>query len=106
MAEDSKQGNQAKGQSVQEELNNGGASASGQKEKQVSQNTPISPKASELEPQIDQEIGQFKQELASKSNSELKQLSQQLESVEREMLLEKIDNELLTIKETIIDLAM
>lgn len=51
---------------------------------------------------IDQQIQNFEQQLEHKSNSTLSEMATQLETVEREMLMEKIDNELKVIKDTIV----
>lgn len=70
--------------------------------KQNNQGVPLNAKEQQQSQQMDQQIQQFEQQLQSKSNTELKQISGQLETVERQMLLEKIDNELQTMKETIV----
>ncbi len=64
--------------------------------------TPLSAAGQVLSNRLDEQIQQFEEQLQAKSNSELKQISTQLEQVEREMLLEKIDNELKTIKDTVV----
>ncbi|VBB05209.1 Hypothetical protein LUCI_0416 [Lucifera butyrica] len=51
---------------------------------------------------VDQQIQGFEQQLQQKSNSELKEVATKLETVERNMLLQKIDSELQTIKETVV----
>lgn len=51
---------------------------------------------------IEEDIQQFEQTMEEKSNSELADIATQLDTVERSMLLKKIDNELHTIKDTII----
>ena len=66
------------------------------------QEIPLSERAQKLSQQMDEKIDQFEQVLRSRSNSEIKQVSEQLDRVEREMLLEKVDNQLKTIKETVI----
>lgn len=71
-------------------------------QQQVAETMPLSEKGRQLSGQIDNQIQQFEQQLSSKSNQELKQIAEQLEAVEREMLLVKIDNQLQTIKETAI----
>lgn len=66
------------------------------------QEIPLSERAQKLSQQMDEKIDQFEQVLRSRSNSEIKQVSEQLDRVEREMLLEKVDNQLKTIKDTVI----
>lgn len=51
---------------------------------------------------VEQQIQNFEQQLESKSNSDLKQIATKLETAERSMLLEKIDNQVQTIKDTIV----
>lgn len=69
---------------------------------QNSQGVPMNASEQKKAQEIEQQIQTFEQQLESKSNSDLKQISTQLETVERSMLLEKIDNELHTMKDTIV----
>ncbi|MDR7865912.1 MAG: hypothetical protein RIN56_03785 [Sporomusaceae bacterium] len=52
--------------------------------------------------QLEEQIRAIEQRLEGMSNSELRDIATKLESVERAALLEKIDNELHTLKETIV----
>lgn len=88
-----KQGRQSSGEQSKE-------NAGSQSEQQ--QEIPLSENAQKLSQQLDEQIDQFEQTLQSKSNGEIKQISEQLDRVEREMLLEKVDNQLKTIKEAVI----
>lgn len=66
------------------------------------QGVPLTPNERQQSREINQHIQKFEESLDQLSNSELKKTAEQLETVEREMLMEKIDNELETIKETVV----
>jgi hypothetical protein len=66
------------------------------------QGVPLSDSQKQTAQAIEQQIQDFEQKLKGKSNSELKEIATALETVEREMLLEKIDQELQLVKETIV----
>lgn len=73
--------------------------ASGQQsQNETSQQVPPSEEPQPLSQTFDQQIQAFEQQLSDKSNSDLKELSGQLDEVERKMLLKKIDNQLQTMK--------
>lgn len=63
---------------------------------------PLSSKAEQLSTKLDELIGNFEENLKSKSNRELSTISKQLSIIERAMLLEKIDNQLNSMKESVI----
>lgn len=67
-----------------------------------SQGIPLAAGQKQQEQAVRQQIDNFETELANKSNSELREIATKLESAEREMLLEKIDQELQLIKETVV----
>lgn len=67
------------------------------------QGVPLSPKQQALAQQVEGQIQEFEKQLETKSNDDLKQIATKLESVERAMLLEKIDNQLHTIKNTAVE---
>lgn len=97
------QGSLGNGQQASQNTQQAKVSPNGQENAgQSGQGIPLSAKGQQLSQQLEQQITQFEQQLNSKSNAEIKQLSEQLETVERQMLLEKVDNELQTIKETVI----
>lgn len=68
------------------------------------QGAGVSLSAGELQKaqQLEGQIRAIEQRLEGMSNSELRDIATKLESVERAALLEKIDNELHTLKETIV----
>jgi len=72
------------------------------KELSNTQGVPLNNSEQKQAQAIEQQIQGYEQQLQSKSNSDLAKTSTQLETVEREMLLEKIDNELHTIKNTVV----
>lgn len=72
------------------------------KQANPNQGVPLSGEEQKQAQAIEQQIQGFEQQLEQKSNSQLKEISTRFETVEREMLLEKIDNELHTIKDTIV----
>ena len=63
---------------------------------------PLNPGEQAKARQLEGQIAKIEQRLEGMSNSELKQVATKLEGVERSMLLEKIDNELHTVKDTIV----
>jgi hypothetical protein len=69
---------------------------------QNQQSVPLSPKQQQASQVMEQQIQNFEKQLEVKSNDELKTLATNLETVERNVLLEKIDKELNTVKETLI----
>lgn len=68
----------------------------------LQQGIPLSQSQQAAAGKIEGQIKMIEQQLTGASNSELKEISTKLESVERAMLLEKIDNQLHTMKETIV----
>ena len=68
----------------------------------ATQGVPLSNKQKQQAQAIEQQIQGFEVKLGNSSNSELAQISTKFETVERAMLLEKIDNELHIIKDTIV----
>ena len=81
-------GGSEKEQAANQQINNQGASLNAE-EPQKAQG-------------VEQQIQNFEQQLESKSNSDLKQIATKLETAERSMLLEKIDNQVQAIKDTIV----
>lgn len=73
-----------------------------QEDELSSSGTPISPKGKEISTTFDHLVDDFAQQLETKSNGELAAISKQLDIVERAMLLEKIDNQLHTMKSTLV----
>ncbi|KYZ77053.1 hypothetical protein AXX12_02630 [Anaerosporomusa subterranea] len=71
-------------------------------EEENKQGVPLTPNEQHQSEVINQHIEKFKESLDQRSNLELKRTAEQLETVEREMLMQKIDNELQTIKEAAI----
>lgn len=63
---------------------------------------PLSAGEQQQAQQLEGQIRAIEQRLEGMSNSELRDIATKLESVERAALLEKIDNELHTIQETIV----
>ncbi len=67
------------------------------------QGVPLNSEQQNQAQAIEQQIQDFEQQLAKKSNSELSEIATKLETVERAMLLEKIDNQLHTVKNAVIE---
>jgi len=63
---------------------------------------PLSAGEQQRAQQLEEQIRAIEQKLEGMSNSELQDIATKLEAVERAALLEKIDNELHTLKETIV----
>lgn len=63
---------------------------------------PLSAGEQQKAQQLEGQIRAIEQKLEGMSNTELRDIAIKLETVERAVLLEKIDNELHTIKETIV----
>ncbi|MDT8903403.1 hypothetical protein [Anaeroselena agilis] len=80
----------------------GGQQSTGQGQNKASQEVPLTAEQQKAAQAIQKQIEAFESMLGQKSNSELKEIATRLETVEREMLLEKIDQQLQTMKETIV----
>lgn len=66
------------------------------------QGVPLSGKQQVEARKLENQIQQIEQQLQGASNDELKAISTKLDSVERAMLLEKIDNQLHTMKDAMV----
>ena len=91
-------------QNQQQRGSQGKPPAPGQEGNQAGQGATLTASARQQQTSqaVQQQIDDFERNLQSKSNAELKGIANQLETTEREMLLEKIDQELQTIKETVV----
>lgn len=75
----------------------------GQEQNKITRGVPLTAQQEQTAQTIQQQIEDFEGKLEQKSNTELKNIATKLETAEREMLLEKIDQELQTMKETIVN---
>lgn len=71
-------------------------------QQQDAQGAPLSQQQQQQDQKLEGQIQAIEQQLQGLSNSELKTISSKLEAVERSMLIKKIDNELHTMKDTLV----
>lgn len=99
--EDNQQKKQVQNDNDQQSVSQGKQSA-GQEQANGSRGVPLTAEQQQTDQGIQQQIESFESQLEQKSNTQLKDIATKLESVEREALLEKIDQELQTVKEAIV----